>query len=184
MGSIDDLIGALIEPLHGLLLCGGPDIDPRRYGSAPHPTEGPNDENRDAFELRLLELALARDLPVLGICRGMQMLNVSLGGSLHQHLATASSHSAGPGQFTEHDVAVESESRLARTIGTRASVFSYHHQGVDRLGADLRATAWAPDGGIEAIEKPSAQFLIGVLWHPEMSSDRSLFRALVKASRG
>lgn len=172
-----------MEPLHGLILSGGPDIEPRRYGASPGPDAGPSDEDRDAFELGILEFARVRDIPVLGICRGMQMLNVASGGTLDQHLSTASRHAAGPGQFAEHDVEVETDSRLATAIGASASVFSYHHQGIERLGVNLRVAARAADDEIEAIDEPTGQFRIGVLWHPEMSPDRALFRALVEAPR-
>jgi putative glutamine amidotransferase len=177
-----DLVGAMIEPLQGLILCGGPDIAPGRYGALPSADTGAADELRDAFEHRLLDAASARAVPVLGICRGMQMLNVWSGGTLDQHLSTADGHRGGPGEFAEHDVAVEPGGRLAAAIGRETSVHSYHHQGIDRLGVGLCVAARDADGQIEAIEDPDRHFWLGVLWHPEMSADRSLFRALIEAS--
>lgn len=178
-----EAIESLVEPLQGLILSGGPDIAPGHYGAAAGSHTGADDAARDVFELELLRAAQRVDLPVLGICRGMQLLNVAHGGTLVQHLDGAADHADGPGEFAGHQVHIEPTSRLARAMGTTASVCSYHHQGIDQIGAGLRACATAPDGTIEAIEDPLAQFRIGVLWHPEMGSDRSLFEALVDAGR-
>ncbi|MBB4660551.1 gamma-glutamyl-gamma-aminobutyrate hydrolase family protein [Conexibacter arvalis] len=174
---------ALVERLDGLLLCGGPDIAPARYGTDADARTGPLDLPRDEHELALIAAARARELPLLGICRGMQLLNVAAGGTLDQHIATAADHAAAPGVFAEHDVALAAGSTVARIVGPKTRVHSYHHQGIASLGADLTATGEAPDGTVEAIEVDGAPFALGVLWHPEMGTDRALFRALVEASR-
>jgi putative glutamine amidotransferase len=140
---------------------------------------------RDEAELMLLESALAREMPVLAICRGMQLLNVLRGGSLHQHLperVAHDGHRAARGVFSEHDVRVAAGSRAAAIIGGETRVQSAHHQAPERIGAGLDAVAWAEDGTVEAIEDPR-QFAIGVLWHPEEGEDKRLFEALVDHAR-
>lgn len=176
--------GELVERLDGLVLTGGADIDPARYGAPRHrATEDPRPE-RDVSELALLAAAIRRDVPVLGICRGMQLMAVAGGGSLHQHLPDIlghDDHRPGDGTFGEHPVKLATGSLAAGILGEQATVRSYHHQGV-AIGGSATATGWAPDGTIEALEIPGHRFGIGVLWHPEAGSDARLFAALVAAA--
>jgi gamma-glutamyl-gamma-aminobutyrate hydrolase PuuD len=171
-----------LDALDGLIFSGGSDIDPELYGQEAHPeTDGVHRERDDA-ELALLRAALARDLPVLAICRGSQVLNVALGGDLVQHVPEVvgdEKHKHAPGVFADHGVEVEAGSRLAGVIGERVAVKSHHHQGFGRVGEGLRVTAHAEDGTPEALEEPSKRFALGVLWHPEAGEDARLFRALV-----
>lgn len=180
--GIEETLGAL----DGLLLSGGSDLDPTLYGADPHPETAGIRAERDRAELALLRAALERDLPVLAVCRGSQVLNVARGGDLVQHLPEAVGHERHrrrPGVFSEHEVEVERESRLGRLLGGRAAVKSHHHQGLGRLGSGLRAVAWADDGSIEGLEDPGLRFALGVLWHPEEGEDDALFRALVEEAR-
>ncbi|HEY3766923.1 MAG TPA: gamma-glutamyl-gamma-aminobutyrate hydrolase family protein [Gaiellales bacterium] len=170
----------LLDLLDGLVFTGGSDLGPALYGQKRHPeTTGVHDA-RDRTELALIREALRRDMPVLGICRGMQLLNVALGGDLHQHLGSET-HKGPPGRYTFHDVTVASGTRLAEVLGTRTRTHSCHHQAPDRLGDGLRASAHAEDGTVEAVESPSARFSVGVLWHPEEDDvgGAPLFRELV-----
>jgi putative glutamine amidotransferase len=188
-------IAEAVSRLDGLMLSGGGDIDPARYGAEPAPETSNVREERDAAEFALLAAAGSLHLPVLGICRGMQVINVARGGSLHQHLPGVVGHDGhGPtaGTFGQHEVRVPPGSRLSQVLGGAVKVGGertlttpiQHHQGVDRLGKGLTATAWAEDGTIEAIETdPGGPFLLGVQWHPEAGDDLSLFRALVAAAR-
>lgn len=172
-----------LEALDGLLLSGGADVDPDAYGAQAHPETNGTRPERDAAELALLEAALARDMPVLAVCRGSQLLNVALGGDLVQHLPEIvghEGHKETPGVFADHDVEVLPDTRLHEVIGTHAPVKSHHHQGYGRLGHGLREAARADDGTIEAIEDPARRFALGVLWHPEEGEDAALFRALVE----
>jgi len=173
-----DETGAL-DLLDGLIVGGGPDIDPALYGRERGPHAIIAAPERDQAESALLRGALDRDLPVLGICRGMQLLNVLRGGTL---VADLPRHGTAPGSFTLHGVQVCADSAVGAAIGERAVVHSGHHQGVESVGRGLRVVGRAPDGVIEAIEDPSARFCVGVLWHPEQGSDRGLFRALVGAA--
>jgi putative glutamine amidotransferase len=177
----------ILRVLDGLLLAGGGDIDPERYGAQAHPETAGLRPDRDAGELSLLDAALAEDLPVLGICRGMQLMTVHGGGHLHQHLPELvghEDHRPSPGVYGEHPVRVEPGSRLATILGTRVHVRSYHHQGVSDPGK-LTVAGWAEvDDTIEAVEDPSHRFAIGVLWHPEVGEDPRIFEALVGAARG
>jgi putative glutamine amidotransferase len=183
-GAVEELL----PRLDGLVLSGGPDLDPARYGAAADPATAPPRLERDAVELALLAAATARHLPVLGICRGLQVINVARRGTLHQHLPDVvgtTDHSPAPAVYGRHPVRVTDGSRLAGALGwTRSEVASYHHQAVDDLGAGLTVTATAPDGTVEAVEDPSLPFCLGVQWHPEAGDDLSLFRALVAAARG
>jgi len=187
---VPDIAGALAR-LDGLLLSGGGDIDPARYGAPPSPHLTSVRAERDAAEFALLSAAVERRLPVLGICRGMQVINVARGGSLHQHLPDVvghDGHAPVPGAFGEHEVQVAAGSRLSAILDSGGDLAiatpTHHHQAVDRLGAGLTATAWAGDGTIEAFEPVDADaFLVAVQWHPEASDDGSLFRALVGAAR-
>ncbi len=183
--------------LDGLIISGGPDVDPARYGQEPGPHTVTRPD-RDAAEIALLRAALDGGIPVLGICRGMQVMNVALGGTLIQHLPDVvghDGHSPVPGAMGEHKVTVDPASRLAGLLGARGragdpgaavAVPTHHHQAVDRLAPGLVATAWAEDGIVEAVElaDPSAHpFAYGVQWHPEAGDDPGLFRALVAAAR-
>lgn len=176
---------AVLARLDGLLIIGGPDIDPARYGAAPDPRTGPVRPERDAGELALLAAALDRDLPVLGICRGMELLTVGAGGRLHQHLPDVvghDRHAPEPATYGRHPVRIAPDTLLGRVLGDRAEVASYHHQGVAEPGT-LTVSAWAPDGVVEGVESPGHRFVLGVLWHPELDEDGRLFEALVRAAR-
>lgn len=172
--------------LDGLLLSGGSDLDPATYGHEPHPETRNVRPERDRAELALLEGALALDLPLLAICRGLELLNVGLGGDLVQHLPETlghSGHRVRPGAWSQHDVTVEPGTRLARVLGDGLRVNSHHHQGPGRVGAGLAVTAWADDGSVEGLEHPGRTFAVGVLWHPEEGGDDRLFAALVAEAR-
>ena len=184
-------VAAAVSRLDGLILTGGGDIDPGRYGEAPHPRTTRVSEPRDAAELDLLEAALGAGLPVLGICRGMQLLNVARGGTLRQHLPEDAGHVSVPGTFGSHPVQVSPGTRLASILGDGTAgldVPTAHHQAIDMLGDGLVATAWAADGVIEAVELPGAgdaaagPFVLAVQWHPEAGTDRRLVEALVAAA--
>ena len=190
-----ELVPALLRPLAGVCLSGGPDLDPSAYGADRSPDLGPVEPRLDAFELAVARHADAAGLPILGICRGCQALNVARGGSLHQHLPAITDGSvdhrqAQPGAITTHDVRVEPGSRLAAVLGGGAvAVNSFHHQAIERLGDGLRAVAWSPDGVIEGVEAAGDRLVIGVQWHAEaLDQDGGpharLFRALVDAGRG
>jgi gamma-glutamyl-gamma-aminobutyrate hydrolase PuuD len=173
----------LLDALDGLVFSGGSDLDPETYGEEPHPETYGVVRVRDEAELALLEAALDRDLPVLAICRGSQVLNVALGGDLVQHLPEVvgdEKHKHTPGVFADHDVELEPGTRIADLLGERAPVKSHHHQGFGRLGAGLVESAHAEDGTIEAVEDPSRRFALGVLWHPEAGEDLKLFEELVR----
>jgi putative glutamine amidotransferase len=185
-------VEALLEYLSGLLLTGGPDLDPVCYGAEPHAQLGPTDRSVDEFELELCRQADRDGLPILGICRGSQVLNVTRGGTLHQHVPDLGSgeiehRQLEPGTLTTHDVRVSPDSSLAQTTGGGpVAVNSFHHQAVERLGADLRPVAWAEDGLIEAVEDVAGRFILGVQWHAETLIERpeqlALFERLVEAS--
>jgi putative glutamine amidotransferase len=170
----------------GLLLAGGSDIDPASYGASPQPETGQTWPERDRFELALAHAALERDMPVLGVCRGMQMLNIALGGTLDQHLADFATHRHTPGAFSDHEVRLAEGSLAARVVGDeRTAVKSHHHQGIDELGEGLVAAGWADPGEVvEAIEAPGKRFALGVLWHPEEDERSNVIGSLVEAARG
>jgi putative glutamine amidotransferase len=175
-----------LDVLDGLLLSGGADLDPGSYGAEAHPETNGVRPDRDRAELALLEGALARDMPVLAVCRGSQVLNVACGGDLVQHLPEVVGHEGHkqvPGVFADHDVDVLPKTRLHEVIGEHAPVKSHHHQGYGRLGEGLRKAARADDGTVEAIEDPSRRFALGVLWHPEEGEDAALFQALVEEAK-
>jgi putative glutamine amidotransferase len=179
--GIDETLGAL----DGLLFSGGSDLDPDLYGAAAHPETNGIRLERDRAELALLEGALARDMPVLAVCRGSQVLNVARGGDLIQHLPEVvgdEKHKHTPGVFADHDVDLREGTRLQRLLGDRAPVKSHHHQGYGTIGEGLVESAWAEDGTVEALEDPSRRFALGVLWHPEAGEDFALFEALVEES--
>ncbi|MEU5635630.1 gamma-glutamyl-gamma-aminobutyrate hydrolase family protein [Streptomyces rishiriensis] len=165
--------------LDALVIAGGPDVEPCRYGAEPDPRTGPPARERDAWELALIEAALAAGLPLLGICRGMQLLNVALGGTLTQHL---DGHVEAVGVVGRHPVEPVPGTLYARVVAEETSVPTYHHQAVDRLGTGLVASAHAADGTVEAVELPSAGWVLGVQWHPEMGEDIRVMRALVAAA--
>jgi putative glutamine amidotransferase len=182
----DDGVEETLDALDGLILSGGNDVDPASYGAKPHAETGGLRPERDRAELALLEGALARDMPVLAVCRGSQLLNVARGGDLVQHLPEVvgdEKHRETPGVFSAHDVRVDPDSRLGALVGDRAPVKSHHHQGFGRVGGGLREAAWADDGTLEAVEDPSKRFALGVLWHPEEDEDAALFEALVAEAR-
>ena len=177
----------MLDAVDGLVLTGGPDVDPRLYGSSPHcETDSPR-EGRDAWEMALCSNALERELPLLAICRGLQLLNVSLGGTLHQHLPEVVGHDAhreALGHMRPNRVVLVPGSALAAVLGAETEGRCHHHQGVDQLGGPVRAVGFADDGGVEAIEVVNAGFAVGVQWHPEEDTeDRRLFVALVEAAR-
>ena len=177
--GIDETLGAL----DGLLFSGGSDLDPDLYGADAHPETNGIRLERDRAELALLEAALARDMPVLAVCRGSQVLNVARGGDLVQHLPEVvgdEKHKHTPGVFADHDVDLKEGTRLQRLLGDRAPVKSHHHQGYGTIGEGLVESAWAEDGTVEALEDPSRRFALGVLWHPEAGEDFALFEALVQ----
>jgi putative glutamine amidotransferase len=178
-----DAVEETLDALDALLFSGGADLDPASYGAEAHPTTNDVRPERDSAELALLEAALARDMPVLAVCRGSQVLNVARGGDLVQHLPEVvghEGHKQSPGVFADHDVEVLPDTKLHGVIGDHAPVKSHHHQGYGQLGAGLRESARADDGTVEAIEDPSRRFALGVLWHPEEGEDAALFRALVE----
>ena len=180
-----DHVGAALVAVRGLVLTGGEDVAPDRYGATPHPRLGEVDPVRDAAELELISAARARRLPILAICRGIQILNVALGGTLYQDL---DSERPGPvphgDEASRHAVRVEPGSLLARTLGTpSASVNSRHHQAIRDLAPGLKAVAWAEDGVIEGAEPAdaSAPWTVAVQWHPEDLTERALFEGFAKA---
>jgi putative glutamine amidotransferase len=182
MEGIDETLDAL----DGLLFSGGSDLDPEVYGQDAHAeTDGVVPE-RDRAEIALLQAALERDMPVLAVCRGSQVLNVARGGDLVQHLPDVvgdEKHKHTPGTFADHDVDLVSGTRVQQILGDHAPVKSHHHQGYGQLGEGLREAARAGDGTIEALEDPSRRFALGVLWHPEAGEDFALFEALVEEAR-
>ncbi|WP_370411219.1 gamma-glutamyl-gamma-aminobutyrate hydrolase family protein [Streptomyces fradiae] len=168
-----------VARLDGLVVAGGADVEPVRYGAEPDTRTGPPARDRDSWELALIDAALAAGTPLLGICRGMQLLNVALGGTLVQHL---DGHTEAVGVMGRHPVSPVPGTRYAATVPERAEVPTYHHQCVDVLGKNLLASAHADDGTVEAIELPSPAWALGVQWHPEMGEDLRVMRALVAAA--
>lgn len=174
----------VLDVIDALIVSGGAgDVNPALYGEEPHPETGPVQEERDAYELALVRAALRREMPVLGICRGMQILNVAYGGGIEQHIPDVvghEDHRHTPGTFADHVVELEPGSLAARAVGAeRAPVKSHHHQGVKEIGAGLAVTARADDDTVEALEDPSCPFVLGVLWHPEEDEKSQLIKALV-----
>ena len=178
----EDGVDETLDVLDAVIFSGGSDLDPAAYGQEAHPETRGIVEERDRAELALLQAALARDMPVLAVCRGSQVLNVALGGDLVQHLPDVvgdHKHKHTPGAYADHDVELVSGTRLGSLLGDHAPVKSHHHQGFGRLGEGLREAALAEDGTVEALEDPSRPFALGVLWHPEAGEDLRLFEALV-----
>lgn len=176
----------VLDTLDGVVFSGGADVEPALYGAEPHPETDVPQVRRDAGELALLEAALARDMPVLAICRGFQLLNVARGGDLIQHLPEEvghHEHKQMPGEFALHPVEIKPGTRLEAIVGEGSHVTSHHHQAIGRLGDGLVETAWADDGTLEALEDPSRRFVVGVQWHPEAGNDDALFEALVEEAR-
>ena len=182
-------IDETLDALDGVLFSGGSDIDPSEYGHEPHPETNGLRPERDRGELALLRAALERDMPVLAVCSGSQVLNVARGGDLVQHLPDVVDeehkqlHKFTGGVFADHEVDVKEGTRLGSLVGERAPVKSHHHQGFGKIGDGLVESAWADDGTLEAIEDPDKRFTVGVLWHPEEGEDAALFRALVDEAR-
>jgi putative glutamine amidotransferase len=183
----DEIAERVLDGLHGLVITGGKDVDPARYGQTPHPeTDDPRDD-RDAWEFALIARALVRGLPVLGICRGAQVLNVVLGGTLHQHLPDVvghTRHQAGNAVFSESRVHIVPGTRLAALIGEYSDEQCYHHQAIAELGSGLVVSARDAEGVIEAVELPGDSFVLAVQWHPEERlNDLRLFAGVVEAAR-
>ena len=185
---IGDSTADLLSRVDGLIVAGGADIDPVHYGAVRVPATGPARPDRDFSEHTLIELALANGVPLLGVCRGMQLLNVVLGGTLHQHLPDVignTEHLPRPGTFGRVPVKIAPETRVFDIFGSEVDVHCHHHQSVDVLGNGLVPVAWAGDGTVEAVELAEPEFVVGVQWHPEEDGvDRRLFEALVRAARG
>lgn len=176
--GVEDIVGAL----DGLVVSGGADVDPVNYAQAPHAAAGPFRPDRDDAELTLVRTAVASGVPVLGICRGMQVLNIALGGSLTQHLpeiAGTLAHQGEPGVFSTRTVKLDTDSWLAHAIGHVAVTACHHHQALDRLGSGLRIVGRADDGTVEAVEAMDGSPMVGVQWHPEQLSDPRIFEAFV-----
>ncbi|MFD9337883.1 gamma-glutamyl-gamma-aminobutyrate hydrolase family protein [Streptomyces sp. NPDC060028] len=170
----------VLSRLDGLVVAGGPDVDPLHYGAARDPRTGAPATVRDHWELALIGAALASGMPLLGICRGMQALNVALGGTLHQHI---DGHVDAPGVTSWHPVRPVPGTRYAALVAEEAEVPTYHHQAVDRLGRDLIVSAQAVDGTVEAIELADpARWVVGVQWHPERDKDTRVMSSLVSAA--
>jgi putative glutamine amidotransferase len=178
----------VLEVIDGLVLVGGEDIGPANYGHEPHASTDPANVRRDQAELALTRGALARDMPVLGVCRGMEMLNVACGGTLLQHLEgeLLTRHRHTPGVFSDHDVTLEPGSLAARAAGaSHIAVRSHHHQAIGELGEGLVATGRCPDDDVlEAVELPGKRFALGVLWHPEEDEASGVIGALVSVAAG
>ena len=178
----DDGVEEVLDAVDGLVFSGGSDLDPDLYGQERHPETNGVVPARDTAELTLLTAALERDLPVLAICRGVQILNVARGGDLEQHLPDHVGHERHkevPGVFSDHEVEIEPGTRLSGVLGDRVAIKSHHHQGLARLGEGLRPSARDEDGWVEALEVSDRRFAVGVLWHPEAGDDARLFEALV-----
>ena len=177
----------LVSRVDGLVIAGGADVDPVHYGAERVSATGPARPDRDFAEHVLIEAALANGVPLLGVCRGMQLLNVVLGGTLHQHLPVVvgnTDHLPEPGRYGRVTVKTAPGSRISAILGSEVDVHCHHHQAVDQLAAGLVPVAWAGDGVVEAVELAGPDFALGVQWHPEEDGvDRRLFQALVEAAQ-
>ncbi|WP_158887717.1 gamma-glutamyl-gamma-aminobutyrate hydrolase family protein [Amycolatopsis anabasis] len=183
---VTDAYAELVSAVDGLVLVGGADIEPSRYGQEPHETTYTRPE-RDVFEFALLDAAINAGIPVLGVCRGMEVLNVARGGTLTQHLPEVSGsvdHQPARAVYGTSTITLAAGTRAAAILGAETKGRCYHHQAVDRIGDGLVASGWARDGTIEALELPGEPFVLGVQWHPEQDSDDvRLFAALVEAAK-
>jgi putative glutamine amidotransferase len=182
--AADDVAALVVGRIDGLVVSGGADVDPERYGEEPHPRTTSWREDRDAWESALLRAADAAELPTLGVCRGMQLMAVAAGGSLVQHtpdLVGHEEHSPGGDVFGTIEVTTAEQSQLRTLVGERVEVGCHHHQTV-ATHPGFEATAWAADGSLEAMERPGPRFCLAVQWHPEVRDDTSLFAALVGAA--
>ncbi|WP_328539717.1 gamma-glutamyl-gamma-aminobutyrate hydrolase family protein [Streptomyces sp. NBC_00344] len=177
--DVPGVAAELVARLDGLVIAGGPDVEPVRYGAERDQRCGPPARERDAWELALIEAALAAGTPLLGICRGMQLLNVALGGTLVQHL---DGHTGAAGVFGSHPVKPVPDTLYASIAPEETDVPAYHHQSVERLGRGLVVSARSADGTIEAIEVPGRHWALGVQWHPEAGRDTRVMAALVRAA--
>jgi putative glutamine amidotransferase len=177
----------LLDVVDGLILAGGRDIGPAAYGAEPHPATDQPHALRDAFEIALARRAMERDVPLLGVCRGMQLMNVARGGTLVQDLPAHRGHRRTIGTFAgnDHPVRLEAGSLAARVVGEEHHrTLSHHHQGIERVGEGLRVTGWSADDDLpEALEDPQLRFALGVQWHPEADSESPVIAALVDAAR-
>lgn len=182
-----DVARRVLDGVDGLIITGGRDVDPGSYHHEPHPATDSPARDRDSWESALLGEALHRGMPVLGICRGAQVINVALGGTLHQHLPDIlghTGHQQGNAEFSTSTVRTVEGSRLAGLLGDEAAVQCYHHQGIDRLGDGLTVSARDTDGVVEAVELTGDDFVLAVQWHPEETpEDLRLFAGLVDAAR-
>ncbi|MDG2380481.1 MAG: gamma-glutamyl-gamma-aminobutyrate hydrolase family protein [Pirellulaceae bacterium] len=186
-------VSELLACIDGLILAGGGDIAPACYGGQEHPEVYMVDHDRDRTELQLAQMVIENQLPTLAICRGLQIVNVALGGTLHAHLpeiyGEGLAHRAPPRKPTPHPVQIEADSSLARVLETtQVQTMSWHHQAINQLGSTLRVTAAAPDGVVEAVELNRHRWLIGVQWHPELTavndvSQQNLFDEVVRQSK-
>ncbi|MDV3125229.1 gamma-glutamyl-gamma-aminobutyrate hydrolase family protein [Mycobacterium sp. 21AC1] len=183
----EQIADRVLDRLDGLVVTGGPDVDPAWYGQAPHATTDQPARARDEWEFALIKGALGRGIPVLGVCRGAQLLNIALGGTLHQHLPEVighTHHQKGNAVFGTSAVRTVAGTRLAGLIGESSDAQCYHHQAIDRIGDGLIVSASDTDGVIEAVELPGADFVLGVQWHPEERlDDIRLFTGVVDAAR-
>jgi putative glutamine amidotransferase len=183
---VPELARAAVERVDALVLTGGADLDPSCYGAEAHPETSGCSPRRDAWELALARAAADVDLPVLGVCRGLQLLNVAYGGDLEQHLDAVGAHRSTPGTFDKHTVRLAG-GVVEQVVGrSPVPVASHHHQGIGRIGDGLTVTARADDGTVEALEDASRRFCVGILWHPEETEGAAgigLFEALVREAR-
>jgi putative glutamine amidotransferase len=178
-------IPRLIAGLDGVLFADGEDVDPALYGAVRHERSGQPDVSRDTFELALARAVIDAELPFLGICRGLHVLNVATGGTLVQHLPDAVGHhrhAPDGARLASHDVRIEPASRLGRLLGEKASVPGSHHQALARLGTGLEAVAWADDEVVEAAEFRASPFGVGVQWRPDEADDLRIFEAFAEAA--
>lgn len=183
--DVDRAAAAVLDGLHGLVLTGGADVDPELYSAERDAHTGVARPDRDAWEIALAHAALERDLPLLAICRGLQVLNVALGGDLVQHLPDVVGtdlHCPVVGEHGRHDVSFAAGSRVGRTFGAGATVATYHHQSVGRVATGLVPTGWASDGTVEALERTGQGWVVAVQWHPEVHDGAPLFADFVAAA--